>query len=109
VEAGSNTSTVTLRVVGGDEKESLKSETIRYGRDSQGTWTQERLLWKGPAAYTKDRPVLSSERALQKILGCNCQIVIISGHEPQMGLDIKTYGLTDRQSQWDFDFASVFS
>jgi extradiol dioxygenase family protein len=30
VEAGSNTSTVTLRVVGGDEKGSLKSETIKY-------------------------------------------------------------------------------
>jgi hypothetical protein len=28
VEAGSNTSTVTLRVVGGDEKGSLKSETV---------------------------------------------------------------------------------
>jgi hypothetical protein len=32
VEAGSNTSTVTLRVVGGDEKGSLKSETVRYSR-----------------------------------------------------------------------------
>jgi hypothetical protein len=31
VEAGSNTSTVTLRVVGGDEKGSLKSETVKYG------------------------------------------------------------------------------
>jgi hypothetical protein len=29
VEAGSNTSTVTLRVVGGDEKGSLKSETVK--------------------------------------------------------------------------------
>jgi hypothetical protein len=29
VEAGSNTSTVTLRVVGGDEKGSLKTETIK--------------------------------------------------------------------------------
>jgi hypothetical protein len=28
VEAGSNTSTVTLRVVGGDEKGSLESETV---------------------------------------------------------------------------------
>jgi hypothetical protein len=28
VEAGSNTSTVTLRVVRGDEKRSLKSETV---------------------------------------------------------------------------------
>jgi hypothetical protein len=34
VEAGSNTSTVTLRVVGGDETESLKSETVKYGRES---------------------------------------------------------------------------
>jgi hypothetical protein len=53
VEAGSNTYTVTLRVVGGDEKESLKSETAKYGRESQGTRTRERLRWQGPAAYTK--------------------------------------------------------
>jgi hypothetical protein len=33
VEAGSNTSTVTLRVVRGDEKGSLKSETVKYGRE----------------------------------------------------------------------------
>jgi hypothetical protein len=31
VEAGSNTFTVILRVVGGDEKGSLKSETVKYG------------------------------------------------------------------------------
>jgi hypothetical protein len=30
VEAGSNTSTVILRVVGGDEKGSLKSETVIF-------------------------------------------------------------------------------
>jgi hypothetical protein len=36
VEAGSNTSTVTLRVVGGDEKGSLKSETVKYGHESMG-------------------------------------------------------------------------
>jgi hypothetical protein len=41
VEAGSNTSTVTLRVVGGDEKGSLKTETIKYGHESQRTLTQE--------------------------------------------------------------------
>jgi hypothetical protein len=29
VEAGSNTSTVTLRVVGGDEKGGLKCETVK--------------------------------------------------------------------------------
>jgi hypothetical protein len=67
VEAGSNTSTVTLRgVVGGDEKGSLKSETVKYGRKSQGTQTKERLLWQGPAAHTIDRPDLSSERAPNK-------------------------------------------
>jgi hypothetical protein len=43
VEAGSNTSTVTLRVVGGDEKGSLDSETVKCGHESQGTWARERL------------------------------------------------------------------
>jgi hypothetical protein len=37
VKAGSN----TLRVVGGDEKGSLESETVKYGRESHGTRTQE--------------------------------------------------------------------
>jgi hypothetical protein len=31
VEAGSNISTVALRVVGGDKKETLESETVKYG------------------------------------------------------------------------------
>jgi hypothetical protein len=66
VEAGSNTSTVTLRVVGGDERGSLKSETLKYGYEYKGTRTQERLRWRVPAAYTKDRPVLSSERTHTK-------------------------------------------
>jgi hypothetical protein len=63
VEVGSNTSTVTLRAVGGDKKRILKSETVKYGRESQRTRTRERLRWQGLAGYTKDRPVLSSERA----------------------------------------------
>jgi hypothetical protein len=66
VEAGSNTSTVTLQVVWGDEKGSLKSETVKYGYESKGTWTQERLHGRVPAAYTKDRPVLSHERTPTK-------------------------------------------
>jgi hypothetical protein len=36
VEAGSNTSTVTLRVLGGNEKESLKSETVKLVARSKG-------------------------------------------------------------------------
>jgi hypothetical protein len=63
VEAGSNIFTVTLRVVGGDETGSLKSETVKYGRKSQGTRIRGRLRWQRPAAYTKYRPVLTSERA----------------------------------------------
>jgi hypothetical protein len=63
VEAGSNTSTVTLRVVGGDEKGSFKSETVKYGHESHGTWTREWLRWRGPGAIVNDRPVLSSGRA----------------------------------------------
>jgi hypothetical protein len=62
VEAGSNTSTVTLRVVGGDEKGSLESETVKYGQEIQGTRTQKWLRWRGPGAFVKDRPVLSLER-----------------------------------------------
>jgi hypothetical protein len=34
MEAGSNTSTVTLRVVGGDEKGSLETDTVKYGHES---------------------------------------------------------------------------
>jgi hypothetical protein len=66
VEVGSNTTTVTLRVVGGDGKGSLKSETVKYGHETKGTRNQERLGWQGPAEYTKDRHVLSSERAPHK-------------------------------------------
>jgi hypothetical protein len=62
VKAGSNTSTVALRVVGGDEKGSLESETVKYNRESQGTRIREWLRWRGPAAISNDRPVLSAER-----------------------------------------------
>jgi hypothetical protein len=66
VEAGSNTSTVTLPLVGGDEKGSLKYETVEYGRESQGTRTRDKIGWLGQAAYTKERPILSSERSPHK-------------------------------------------
>jgi hypothetical protein len=55
-EAGSNTSTVTLRVVGGDEKGSLRSETVKYGREFQGTRTRERLVGKGQQHIQKTDP-----------------------------------------------------
>jgi hypothetical protein len=37
---GVNTSTVALRIVGGDGKGSLESETVKYGHESQGTRTR---------------------------------------------------------------------
>jgi hypothetical protein len=75
VEAGSNTFTVTLRVVGGDEKGSLKYETLKYGHENKGTRTQEALRWREPVACTKDRRVISSEGAPQK-QNRDCQKVI---------------------------------
>jgi hypothetical protein len=56
VEAGSNTSTVTLRVVGGDEKGSLKSETVKYGRKCQGTTTEKDCAGKGQRHIQKTDP-----------------------------------------------------
>jgi hypothetical protein len=41
VEAGSNTFTVTLRVVGDDKKGSLEPETVKYGHESYGTRTRK--------------------------------------------------------------------
>jgi hypothetical protein len=63
VEAGSITSTVALRVVGGDDKGSLESETVKYGSESHGTRAREWLRWRGPTEILNERPVLSSERA----------------------------------------------
>jgi hypothetical protein len=41
VEAGSNTSTVALRVVGGNGKGSLESETAKYGHESHESRTRK--------------------------------------------------------------------
>jgi hypothetical protein len=41
VEAGSNTSTVALRDVGGDKKGNIESEIPKYGRETHGTRTRE--------------------------------------------------------------------
>jgi hypothetical protein len=59
LKATDTTSTVTLRVVGGDEKGNLSSETVKYGHETKGTRTQEGMRRRGPVACTKDRPVLS--------------------------------------------------
>jgi hypothetical protein len=100
VEAGLNSSTVNLRVVGGDENGSLKSETAKYGRESQGTRTRGRLRCQGPSAYKKTDPS-SRQRGPPQKQDRNCQTVMSPtwGSTPRL-----TDWLTDRQSQCDFDF-----
>jgi hypothetical protein len=93
VEVGSNTSTVTLRVVGGDEKGSLKSETVKYGHESKGTRTREKLCWRGPVAYTKDRPVFSSEHL--RVQGREWSMSLVNCE----GLLLE-YGLGQRDTKW---------
>jgi hypothetical protein len=102
VEAGSNTSTETLRVVGGDEKGSLKSETVKYGRDSQGTRTRERLHWQGPGIYKGQTHPLVREGAPQK-QDRNYQTVINIWSWATDGARHQDW-LTERQSQCHFDF-----
>jgi hypothetical protein len=72
VEAGSNTSTVALRVVGGDRKGSLESGTVKYGRESHRTRIREWMHWRGPVAIVNGRPILSSERMLYKDYNRSC-------------------------------------
>jgi hypothetical protein len=64
VEAGSNTSTVALRVIEGDKKGSLESERVKCGHECYGTRTWKRLHWRGPAAIVNDTPVFSSKKAV---------------------------------------------
>jgi hypothetical protein len=80
-----NTSTIALRVVGGDKKESLESETVKYGRESHGTRIRIWMCWWGPAAIANDRPILSSERMLYKDYDRRCSVEKkkCSGHESQ--------------------------
>jgi hypothetical protein len=54
---------------------SLKSETVKYGREYQGTRTRERLRWEDPAAYTKTDPS-SRQRGRPTKTRPHCQIVI---------------------------------
>jgi hypothetical protein len=71
VEAGSNTSTVTLRVVGGDEKGSLKCETVKYW-DSDPRKT---ALTRASSIYKGQTRPLVREGAPQEQTR-NCQTII---------------------------------
>jgi hypothetical protein len=47
MEAGSNKSIVALRLVGGDEKGSLESETVKYVRESTGLGPEDDCAGEG--------------------------------------------------------------
>jgi hypothetical protein len=63
VKGGSNTSTMTLQVVGGDKKGSLKSETVKYPRDSNLSKT---TLARASSLYKRNTRPLVREGAPDK-------------------------------------------
>jgi hypothetical protein len=74
MEAGSNTSTVTLRVVEGDEKGCLESETVKYGHESYGTLTRKWLRWPSSNCKRQIRPLVREGATNQQTR--NCQTII---------------------------------
>jgi hypothetical protein len=94
VEAGSNTSTVTLRVVGGDEKGSLESETVKYGRESHPRKT---ALARASSIYKRQTRPLVRQGAPQK-----------QDRDCQRALDTKTYWLwLDFDWEWELSESLV--
>jgi hypothetical protein len=69
LEAGLNTSTVALRVVGGDEKGSLESETIKYGYESHGTRTRG-LARASSNCKQQTRPLVRESAPHQQTRNC---------------------------------------
>jgi hypothetical protein len=78
---------VTLRVVAGDEKGSLRSETVKYGRE----YPRKTALARTSSIYKKQTRPHVREGDPQKTKTVTVEQQEISGHEPQMGLDTKTY------------------
>jgi hypothetical protein len=66
VEAGWNTSTVTLQVVGGDEKGSLKSETVKYGHEFSRDSDPRKTLARASSIYKRQNRPLVREAAPEK-------------------------------------------
>jgi hypothetical protein len=99
VEARSNTSTATLRVVGGDEKGSLESETVKYGHKSYGTRTRKLLRWRGPGAIVNDLSSCQRERpaSTNPQLSDSYKNLVVS---PRRELYSKIDWPTDRRSQY---------
>jgi hypothetical protein len=80
VEARSNTSTVALPVVRGDEKGSLESDTVKHSRESHGTGALELLRWRGPSSNCKreTRPIVRESAPCQQTCNYVTEIKICS-------------------------------
>jgi hypothetical protein len=96
VEAGSNTSTVALRVVGvyqclrvklghpvpggykyGDlaiQGGGVSNVRVKCGHEFRGTRTRVWQRWRGPAAIVNDGPILLSEMMLHKGYNRKCSV-----------------------------------
>jgi hypothetical protein len=71
IEAGSNTSTVTLRVVGGDEKGSLECETV-WSRDPRGSDQRKIALARASSIYkSQTRPLVREGAPQEKNRNCH--------------------------------------
>jgi hypothetical protein len=56
VQAGSNTSTMTLQVLGGKKMGSIKSEIVKYGHEFQGLGPEKDYTGKGEQHIQKTDP-----------------------------------------------------
>jgi hypothetical protein len=66
VEAGSNISTVALRVVGSEEKESLESETVKYGHSPTGLGPENALARASSNCKRQIRPLVRKSATHQQ-------------------------------------------
>jgi hypothetical protein len=97
VEGGSNTSTVALRVVGGDEKKSLESETVNMVTSPMGLGPendcagegQQQLQTADPSSHQRERLTLTNPQ----LSDSNKNLVV----SPGWVLYIKTDWSTDRR------------
>jgi hypothetical protein len=93
VEAGSNTSTVTLRVVGGDEKGSLEFETVKFWPENDCTGEgKQQLQTTAPYSRQKNRPKSTNPQLSES----NKNLVV----SPRWMFYSKRYWPTDSRSQY---------
>jgi hypothetical protein len=97
VEAGSNTSTVTLRVVGGDENGSLESETVNMVASPMGLGAETDCAGEGQQHLSTTDPSSRQRELHQQTRNC-LTVIKIWSLSPRWMLDTKRDRPTDRRS-----------